>query len=88
MRALAVVACLLAVAAGTKVQFGLFNADSSPGGGWVLASLNQIDVHKLDFVQQYNADGGGLSVIKQGVQERELLELSLLRVLTDNYHRW
>jgi hypothetical protein len=81
MRALAVVACLLAVAAGTKVQFGLFNADSSPGGGWVLASLNQIEVHKLDFVQQYNADGG-LSVIKEFKSENCCISLASGKMIT------
>lgn len=42
-----------------KVEFGLFDADGAPAkGGWTLATIDQIETHKMDFVRQYNFDKG------------------------------
>ena len=47
----------------TKPEFGLYDREASPGGGWAAVSLAVLEQHKEAFVDHYNANHG-LNVIK------------------------
>jgi hypothetical protein len=51
------------VAPSTNTEFGLYDAETSPGGDWVLMDSAMVNLHRASFLASYNADGG-LAVIK------------------------
>jgi hypothetical protein len=55
--------CLGSANAASSTHFGSYDRESHPGGSWNLLSLEQLNEHKAEFVNQYNANGG-VNVIK------------------------
>jgi hypothetical protein len=40
------------------IEFGLYDSQQTPPGGWHLMSLTDIQTHKAEFVESYNKNGG------------------------------
>ena len=57
------VTAVVRTAPAAHTEFGLYDADVSPGGDWLLMSASDVMVHRTSFVSSYNADGG-IAVIK------------------------
>jgi hypothetical protein len=41
-----------------ELEFGMYNVDKSPSGGWQLMTLGQLEQHHDEFVTQYNYNAG------------------------------
>jgi hypothetical protein len=41
-----------------KVTFGLYDHEQSPGGGWTIATIEELNKYKTEFLASYNANNG------------------------------
>ena len=55
---LALAAFTACASAGRTVEFGLYDAQLQPGGGWTLATASQLLQYQSEFVRSYNLEGG------------------------------
>ena len=60
MRVAALALCATAALASTttSVQFGMYDADLLPDGGWQLMSETDFATHRVQFIEAYNANAG------------------------------
>jgi hypothetical protein len=41
-----------------ELEFGMYNSDTTPAGGWKLMTIGQLEAHHDEFVTQYNYNSG------------------------------
>jgi hypothetical protein len=41
-----------------ELEFGMYNSEKSPAGGWKIMSIGQLEAHHDEFVTQYNYNSG------------------------------
>ena len=60
LRVAALALCATAALASTttSVQFGMYDADLLPDGGWQLMSETDFATHRVQFIEAYNANAG------------------------------
>jgi hypothetical protein len=58
MRALALLALFVASSAAAKVEFGLYDFEQSPGGGWQPMTAADFGKYSTEFISHYNSNKG------------------------------